>query len=251
MVIERRAYGDPACALDVDALSRDIDVIGQIEVCVPCGVALLNVLRQKSELVAGGYTVVSSGQSIRFTVVQLRHCRSAFIDHVIRIIGAIDLLGLLAYVFKTRGIVKIYMRREASAQTGDAGRRHVLLPVAHVLICAERINPIVERVENLERFLPVYVHAVRESIVSVCYLKGNVYAVVSDARRSGDVGVIIAVIAILDGAVYGRFADYCTVLMVIRSRTVGRAVIYARIVHISDDLACCLIAVYVHAHPAV
>ena len=95
------------------------------------------------------------------------------------------------------------MRREASAQTGNAGRRHVLLPVAHVLICAERIDPIVERIEHLERFLPVYIHAARERIVSVCDLKGNVYAVVSDARGPGDVGVVITVVAILHGAVYG------------------------------------------------
>ena len=203
VVVERRSYGNPARTFNVDPLSRYVDVIGQVEVCILCGVALLNVLRQKSELVAGGYAVVSSGQSIRFAVVKLGHGCRAFIDHIIRIIRAVNLFGLLAYIFEARRIVKIYMRREASAQTGNAGRRHVLLPVAHVLICAERIDPIVERVENLERFLPVYVHAVRESIVSVCDLKGNVYAVVSDARRSGDVGVIIAVVAILHGAVYG------------------------------------------------
>ena len=44
MVIERRSYGNPARTLDVDALSSDIDVIGQVEVCILCGVALLNVL---------------------------------------------------------------------------------------------------------------------------------------------------------------------------------------------------------------
>ena len=153
MVIERRAYGDPACALDVDALSRDIDVIGQIEVCIPCGIALLNVLRQKSELVAGGYTVVSSGQSIRFTVVQLRHCRSAFIDHVIRIIGAIDLTqAARLYILGVEGSLKYIcagkLPRRRAMLAGDMS----CFQWRMFCICAERIDPIVERIEHLELF---------------------------------------------------------------------------------------------------
>ncbi len=44
MVIERRSDGDPARALGVEPLSRYIYIVRQIEVCLPCRIALLDVL---------------------------------------------------------------------------------------------------------------------------------------------------------------------------------------------------------------
>ena len=143
------------------------------------------------------------------------------------------------------------MRREAAAQTCDARSRFILLPVAHVLPLSEGIDPIVQGIEHLECLLTVNVYAPREVILAAYDLEVQNEAVGPCVGSSGNVGVIVAVVAVLHGAVYGRFADDAAVFVVVRRRAVHCAVIDLRVIHVADDAAGGLIAVYVHADPAV
>ena len=143
------------------------------------------------------------------------------------------------------------MCREASAQTRNTGSRFILLPVTHVLPLAEGIDPIVEGVEHLDRLLTVYIDASRQVIFAAYDLEGQGEAVCSGIGRSRNVGVVVAVVAVLHGAVYGRLADYAAVFVIIGRRAVHGAVIDLCVIHVAGYTAGCLIAVYVHAHPAV
>ncbi len=143
------------------------------------------------------------------------------------------------------------MCREAAAQAGDARSRLILLPVAHVLPLAEGIDPIVESVEHLDGLLSVDVYASREVIFAAFDLEGYIKAVCSRGGGSRNIGVIVAVVAVLHCAVYGRFADDAAVFVIIRRRAVHGAVIDLRVIHVAGYAAGGLIAVYVHADPAV
>ena len=251
MVIERRADGDPARALGVYALSRNVYIVRQVEVRALGGKALLNVLGQQSHFITRGDAVVAAGYGVLLALVKLCHGRRALIVDVIGVIGALRFVRGLGNITKLARVVIVDMSRHSTAQTRNARGRSVLLPMAHILILAEGIDPIVKGVEHLEGLVAAYVYGSRERINAVYDLKRDIHLIIAAVGGAGYGGVIAAVVAILYTRVSSGRADYGAELMIIGRVCVVCAVIDIRNIGVARNTAGRLVAVNVELCPAV